>query len=169
MVPGFHCSFLPGMPSSPTPGSSISISRYPMPTLAFADDHRLGTPDTPAIRFTRAVDFVASLVRFRYSLPGRSPPCTDQTGTPSLRGLLLPGFQRIGPPQSMPSKLLLATCRSTWRRVPIIKFYDESCIARDQRSERVCVVTNLRLGLPLLRPSRNAPSSGTHVAEPPQG
>ena len=61
-------------------------------------DQRLGTPDTPAIRFTRAVDFVASLVRFRYSLPGCSPPCTDQTGMPSLRGLLLPGFQRIGLP-----------------------------------------------------------------------
>ena len=27
VVPGFHCSFLPGMPSSPTPGSSTSISR----------------------------------------------------------------------------------------------------------------------------------------------
>ena len=27
MVPGFHCTFLPGMPSSPTPGSSTSISR----------------------------------------------------------------------------------------------------------------------------------------------
>ena len=26
-------------------------------------DHRLGTPDTPAICFARAVDFVASLVR----------------------------------------------------------------------------------------------------------
>ena len=60
-------------------------------------DQRLGAPNTPAIRFTRAVDFVASLVRFRYSLPGCSPPCTDQTGTPSLRGLLLPGFQRWSP------------------------------------------------------------------------
>ena len=39
------------------------------------NDHRLGTPDTPAIRSTRAVDFVASLVRFRYGLPGCSPPC----------------------------------------------------------------------------------------------
>ena len=57
-----------------------------------------GPRDTPAIRFARAVDFVASLVRFRYSLPGCLPPCTDQTGTPSLRGLLLPGFQRIGLP-----------------------------------------------------------------------
>jgi hypothetical protein len=47
------------------------------------NDHRLGTPDTPAIRSTRAVDFVASLVRFRYGLPGCSPPCTDQTGTSS--------------------------------------------------------------------------------------
>jgi hypothetical protein len=34
------------------------------------NDHRLGTPDTPAIRSARAVDFVASLVRLRYSLPG---------------------------------------------------------------------------------------------------
>ena len=39
------------------------------------NDDRLGTPDTPAIRSTRAVDFVASLVRFRYGLPGCSPPC----------------------------------------------------------------------------------------------
>ena len=71
----------------------IRCRHWPSP-----NDHRLGTPDTPAIRFTRAVDFVASLVRFRYSLPGCSPPCTDQTGTPSLRGLLLPGFQRVGLP-----------------------------------------------------------------------
>src|SRR6476619_4084070 len=66
---------------------NIRCRHWPSPI-----DHRLSTPDTPAIRFTRAVDFVASLVRFRYSLPGCSPPCTDQTGTPSLRGLLLPGF-----------------------------------------------------------------------------
>src|SRR3984893_18534028 len=32
VVPGFHCSFLPGMPSSMTPGSSTSIySRAAMP------------------------------------------------------------------------------------------------------------------------------------------
>ena len=37
-------------------------------------------PTLPQIRSTRAVDFVASLVRFRYSLPGCLPPCTDQTG-----------------------------------------------------------------------------------------
>ena len=46
----------------------IRCRHWPSP-----NDHRLGTPDTPAIRFARAVDFVASLVRFRYSLPGCSP------------------------------------------------------------------------------------------------
>src|SRR5262249_37102611 len=50
------------------------------------NDHRLGTPKTPAIRSTRAVDFVASLVRFRYGLPGCLPPCTDRTGTPQPSG-----------------------------------------------------------------------------------
>ena len=34
---GSEALFLPGMPSSPTPGSSTSISRYSMPTLAFAE------------------------------------------------------------------------------------------------------------------------------------
>jgi hypothetical protein len=84
VVPGFHCSFLPGMPSSPTPGSPTSISRASMPTSPSPIDQRLGTPDTPAIRSARAVDFVASLVRFRYGLPGCSPPCTDQTGSQPL-------------------------------------------------------------------------------------
>ena len=56
------------------------------------NDHRLGTPDTPAIRFTRAVDFVASLVRFRYSLPDCSPPCTDQTGTPATGDFYFQAF-----------------------------------------------------------------------------
>jgi hypothetical protein len=99
VVPGFHCSFLPGMPSSPTPGSPSSIcSRTSMPTWPSPFDHRLGTPNTPAIRSTRASHFVASLVRFRYGLPGCSPPCTDQTGPPSPRGLLLSGFRQVGHP-----------------------------------------------------------------------
>jgi hypothetical protein len=99
VVPSFRCSSLPGMPPSPTPGSPTSLcSRTSMPTWPSPFDHRLGTPDIPAIRFTREADFVASLVRFRYGLPGCSPPCTDQTGTSSPRGLLLPGFQRIGLP-----------------------------------------------------------------------
>ena len=87
VVPGFHCSFLPGMPSSPTPGSPTSIcSRTSMPTSPSPHDHRLGTPNIPAIRSTRASHFVASLVRFRCGLPGCSPPCTDRTGTPQPSG-----------------------------------------------------------------------------------
>ena len=75
------------MPSSPTPGSPTSIcSRTSMPTWPSPTDQRLGTPDTPAIRSTRVSHFVASLVRFRYGLPGCSPPCTDRTGTPQPSG-----------------------------------------------------------------------------------
>jgi hypothetical protein len=99
VVPGFHCAFLPDMPSSPTPGSPTSIcSRRSMPTWPSPFDHRLGTPEIPAIRFARGADFVASLLRFRYGLPGCSPPCTDRAGASSPRGLLLPRFQRIGLP-----------------------------------------------------------------------
>src|ERR1019366_3780819 len=46
-------------------------------------DQRLGTPDTP---------FVASLVRFRYGLPGCSPPCTDQTGSPAFGDFYFQAF-----------------------------------------------------------------------------
>src|SRR5271156_4998308 len=75
VVPSFHCTFLPGMPSSPTPGSLTSIcSRTSMPTWPSPFDHRLGTPKIPAIRFTRATHYVASLVRFCYGLPDGSPP-----------------------------------------------------------------------------------------------
>ena len=86
-VPGFRCTFLPGMPSSPTPGSSTSIcSRPSMPTWPSPSYYWLGTPDTPAIRSTRVFHFVASLVRLRYGLPGCSPPCTDRTGTSQPSG-----------------------------------------------------------------------------------
>src|SRR6516162_5380656 len=87
VVPGFHCSSLPGMPSSPTPGNPTSLcSRTSMPTWPSPFDHRLGTPDVPAIRFAGEADFVASLVRFRYGLPSCSPPCTDRTGPPQPSG-----------------------------------------------------------------------------------
>src|SRR5258708_12800667 len=57
-----------------------------MPTWPSPNDHRLGTPDIPAIRSTRGSHFVASLVRFRCGLPGCLPPCTDRTGTPQPSG-----------------------------------------------------------------------------------
>ena len=58
VVPSFRCSFLPDMPSSPTPGSPTSIcSRTSMPTWPSPFDHRLGTPNIPAIRSTRGAAF----------------------------------------------------------------------------------------------------------------
>ena len=98
-VPGFRCSFLPGMPSSPTPGRPTSkCSRTSMPTWPSPFDHRLGTPKIPAIRSTRASHFVASLVRFATACQVARPPARIRLGRPSPRGLLLPGFRRIGLP-----------------------------------------------------------------------
>ena len=63
--PSFRCSFLPGMPSSPTPGSSITsvpeqpMSRWPSPEFQPARH----PPKPPAIRFTRAWHPEASVVR----------------------------------------------------------------------------------------------------------
>ena len=46
-VPGFRCSFLPGMLSSPTPGRPTSkCSRASMPTWPSPFDHRLGIPQS---------------------------------------------------------------------------------------------------------------------------
>src|SRR3712207_918805 len=57
-----------------------------MPTRPSPRSERLGTPNTPAIRFTRGPLFEASLVRICYGLPGCSPPWTDLTGSPQPPG-----------------------------------------------------------------------------------
>ena len=67
-----------------------------MPTWPSPIDQRLGTPDPPAIRSTRAVVFVASLVRFRYGLSGCSPPCTDLTGCPASGGFYIQASNAVG-------------------------------------------------------------------------
>jgi hypothetical protein len=103
VVPGFRGSFLPGMPPSTTPGSSdIARVQYssrcrhgPSPK-----SERLGTPDSPAIRFTRDVRFRGFLFRICCGLPGCSPPLggSDQV-IPGHRGLIHPGFRRLGRPR----------------------------------------------------------------------
>src|SRR5471032_1046905 len=81
------------MPSSPTPGSPTSIcSRTSMPTWPSPFDHRLGTPKIPAIRSTRASHFVASLVRFRYGLPGCSPPVRIRLDRPAFGDFYFQAF-----------------------------------------------------------------------------
>jgi hypothetical protein len=116
VVPGFHCSFLPGMPSSPTPGTPTSIcSRTSMPTWPSPTDQRLGTPDPPAIRSTRASHFVASLVRFRYGLPGCSPPCTDRTGMPQPSGTFTSRLSTVRSPSPSLDITTTVTGLFCWR------------------------------------------------------
>src|SRR4051812_32462952 len=80
---GLSLPFRPDMPSSLTPGSSTShVSSVAMPTRPSPRSERLGTPNTPAIRFTRDPVFEASLVRVCYGLSGCSPPWTDRTKFP---------------------------------------------------------------------------------------
>src|SRR4051794_312723 len=57
-----------------------------MPTRPSPRSERLGTPNTPAIRFTRGTSFEASLVRVCYGLSGCSPPWTDLTRFPQPPG-----------------------------------------------------------------------------------
>src|SRR4051812_19397442 len=59
---------------------------YAMPTRPSPRSERLGTPNTPAIRFTRGPFFEASLVRVCYGLSGCSPPWTDLTEFPQPPG-----------------------------------------------------------------------------------
>src|ERR1700752_673136 len=93
-VPGCRCSFLPHMPPSMTSGSSIVV---------FRPEHRrrhwpsswtkeLGTPNSPAIRFTRGQVFAATLGRNCYGLSGCWPPCTDLTGLPANGGFYFQAF-----------------------------------------------------------------------------
>ena len=72
----------------------------------FCPDHRyrrwpspwtkgLGTPNNPAIRFTRGTVFAATLVRYCYGLSGCWPPCTDLTGLPANGGFYFQAFNEL--------------------------------------------------------------------------
>ena len=114
---GLSLPFRPGMPSSLTTGSSdiacVQFTRCrhgPSPR-----SNRLGTPKTPAIRFTRGWLFEASLVRICYGLPGCSPPWTDLTGFPQPPGAFtsrLPAGRSPFPPLDMTTTATGLLC---WR------------------------------------------------------
>ena len=94
MVPSFHCTFLPGMPSSPTPGSPTSIcSRISMPTWPSPIDHRLGTPDPPAIRSAR-VSRISWLHWFASATACQvaRPPVRIRLGRPALGDFYFQAF-----------------------------------------------------------------------------
>ena len=162
MVPGFHCSFLPGMPSSPTPGSPTSIcSRTSMPTWPSPYDHRLGTPNSPAIRSTRASHFVASLVRFRYGLPGCSPPCTDRTGTPQPSGTFTSRLSTDRSPSPSLDITTTVTGLLCWRDSHPLEWQLASLHGHEQtnrpRQCRVCLCSLNRLR----NPAKLLPRSST--------
>ena len=58
VVPSFRCAFLPDMPPSTTTGSPYIVSsKFTMPTWSSPHPNRLDTPETPAIRSTRGLNF----------------------------------------------------------------------------------------------------------------
>src|SRR3954447_24077946 len=88
---------------------------YAMPTRPSPRSERLGTPNTPAIRFTRGTSFEASLVRLCYGLSGCSPPWTDRTRFPRPPGAFtsrLPAGRSPFPPLDMTTTATGLLC---WR------------------------------------------------------
>src|SRR3954452_15922352 len=88
---------------------------YAMPTRPSPRSERLGTPKTPAIRFTRGPFFEASLVRHCYGLSGCSPPWTDLTEFPQPPGAFtsrLPTGRSPFPPLDMTTTATGLLC---WR------------------------------------------------------
>src|SRR4051812_179471 len=86
-----------------------------MPTRPSPRSERLGTPNTPAIRFTRGPFFEASLVRHCYGLSGCSPPWTDLTEFPRPPGVFtsrLPAGRSPFPPLGMTTTATGLLC---WR------------------------------------------------------
>ena len=114
-VPGFRCSFLPDMPSSMTPGSSIIVSVQNTDVdIGLRHGPGLRTRNNPAIRFTRGTVFAVTLVRDCYGPSGCWPPYGSDR-SPSQRKPLLPGLRRV----NYPSRRLIynynSVCLVCWR------------------------------------------------------
>jgi len=115
VVPGFRYPFCPGIPSSPTPGSSIIVSSSAaMSTRPSPRVDRLGTPKTPAIRFTRAMTFVASWFTHLLRSASLLAPCTDLTGYPAS-GAFTSGLSAGWSPFPLQDITTTATGLLCWR------------------------------------------------------
>jgi len=99
-VPGFRCTFRSDMPPSTTPGSS-NIDKFQSSDVDIGLRRVLSGSALrdPAIRFTRALNFEASVVRTLLQ-PVRllAPLHGSDRALPSQRKLLHPGFRRVGHP-----------------------------------------------------------------------
>ena len=98
-VPGFRCSFLPGMPSSPTPGRPASKCsrlrcRHGLRRLTTGSAHPKFPQSVPRGLRISWLHWFASATACQVA----RPPTRIRLGRPSPRGLLLPGFRRIGLP-----------------------------------------------------------------------
>ena len=63
---------------------------------------RLGTPDVPAIRFTRGSYFVASRFAYATACQVARPPLTDRTGSPQPQRAFTPGLTTARSPSPPP-------------------------------------------------------------------
>jgi hypothetical protein len=63
---------------------------------------RLGTPDVPAIRFTRGSYFVASRFAYATACQVARPPLTDRTGSPQPQRAFTPGLTTARSPSLPP-------------------------------------------------------------------
>jgi hypothetical protein len=100
VVPGFRCSFRPDMPSSLTPGSSTpTCPEFLMPTLAFAEMRPARHSQLSRKSASRGVR-ISWLHWFAVATACQvaRPPARIGPDFPGQRGLLHPGFRRVGHP-----------------------------------------------------------------------
>jgi len=116
LVPGFHCTFRPDMPSSSTPGSPTPVSsRAGASTSAFT-----ATSSARHSRYSRnpfhAGGEMSGFLRFThcYGLSVCSPPCTDLTGSLQPTGTFTSGLSTGRSPFPPPDITTTATGLLCW-------------------------------------------------------
>src|SRR6266436_10322895 len=128
-----RCLRCAGAPRRPTSGSGLSLSILSWHTVLSDPgefDHlsssaamstrpsprvdRLGTPNTPAIRFTRAMTFVASWFTHLLRSASLLAPCTDLTGCPAS-GAFTSGLSAGWSPFPLQDITTTATGLLCWR------------------------------------------------------
>jgi len=105
VVPSFRCTFLPGMPSSPTPGSS-NIATCPVSRCRHGLRRELTGSTLPILPQSDSRGRSISWLHWfaiATACQVACPPGRIRLGYfPSHRGLLLPGFRRVGRPSRRP-------------------------------------------------------------------
>ena len=96
VVPGFRYPFCPGIPSSPTPGSSIIVSSSAaMSTRPSPRVDRLGTPRNSRNPFHAGDDFRGFLVHTSATVCQLARPLHGSDRLPSQRGFYIRAFSGL--------------------------------------------------------------------------